>query len=92
MGDKPKVQGEGDYKSARAYDAEATKHAKDKAAVHKEAEAAPAAKRRTWRPPSVKGGRTPSTDGGRGPGGGLPVGRPGIGAPPMRFQLAGVRA
>jgi len=40
MGDKPKVQGEGDYKSARAYDAEATKHAKDKAAVHKEAEAA----------------------------------------------------
>ncbi|HWJ70977.1 MAG TPA: hypothetical protein VNS79_13130 [Sphingobium sp.] len=40
MSDKPKVQGEGNYEAARAYDAETSKHAKDKAAVHKEAEAA----------------------------------------------------
>ncbi len=40
MSDKPKVQGEGNYEAARAYDAETTKHARDKAAVRKEAEAA----------------------------------------------------
>jgi hypothetical protein len=40
MSDKSKVQGEGDYEAARAYDAEASKHAKDKASVSKEAEAA----------------------------------------------------
>jgi len=40
MNDKSRVQGEGDYEAARAYDAETTKHAKDKAAVRKEAEAA----------------------------------------------------
>lgn len=43
MGDKSKgtkVQGEGNYDAARAYDAEASKHASDKDAVRKEAQAA----------------------------------------------------
>lgn len=35
-----KVQGEGNYEAARAYDAETTRHAKDEAAVRKEAEEA----------------------------------------------------
>ena len=40
MSDKSKVQGEGNYDAARAYDSETSKHAKDKDAVRKEAEAA----------------------------------------------------
>lgn len=35
-----KVQGEGNYDAARKYDAEVTGHAKDEAAVRKQAEAA----------------------------------------------------
>ena len=38
-----KVQGEGDYRAAREYDEKVTAHAKDKAKVKSEAEAARAA-------------------------------------------------
>jgi hypothetical protein len=40
MGDKSKVQGEGNYDAARDYDRETSAHAKDEAAVRKQAEAA----------------------------------------------------